>query len=209
MGRRFGGAALLAGGMGRRMGGRDKQSLLFEGEALGRRAARLLLGRFGELVVVTRDDSPYAGLPCRCVRDIVPGKGPLSGIHAALEASSFEWVYIMACDMPNFSPAYADYLELRVSRAIDEADRGGAAPQACLTRLGPHLEPFHALYSRALAKPAGTLVSGSAAGREPSVRDLLADRPRLLVEEAEARRFTPDWSLFRNINEPGDLSGRL
>ncbi len=186
------------------MGGVDKQALRLSGEAMGPRGARLLSTAFGEVIVVTERPELYAGGGIRCVRDIIPGRGPLGGIHAALEASDSEWVYIMACDMPRFSPEYAAFIRRRIEAALAEV----RAPLAALTRFGRHVEPFHAYYSRALIPSIEGLLGPSLSGsREPSIRDLLEGLQCVWISESEARVFSADWGLFANVNRPPDLEG--
>jgi molybdopterin-guanine dinucleotide biosynthesis protein A len=193
-------AAVLAGGRGLRMGGADKQSLLLGGEILGRRALRLLGQAFDELIVVTSRPDLYAGTGAACVADIVPGRGPASGIHAALSASRLEWVYVMGCDMPAFSAAWAGRL---VREAAGARASGENAPLAVYALFGNHMEPLHALYSKRLA-PA--FEHAFAAMREPSIKSILEGLPRVEIPEAEARAYSPDWGLFANINTPEDLA---
>jgi molybdopterin-guanine dinucleotide biosynthesis protein A len=190
------------------MGGIDKQELLFGGERLGPRAARLLSGHFDEVIVVTGRPGLYEGGRLRFTRDLLAGRGPLGGIHAALKAASSEWVYVMACDMPRFSPDYEAFVRKRLLSVLGGPERGLSAPVAAVTRFGRHIEPFHAYYSRSLVPAIESLLGALPAGcREPSIRDLIEGLSCEWIQEEEARRFSPDWSLFANINEPGDLSG--
>src|SRR5204862_1990371 len=46
----------------------------------------------------------------RTIRDIVPGCGPLGGLHAALTAAREDAVFVVACDMPYVTAAFAEYL---------------------------------------------------------------------------------------------------
>jgi molybdopterin-guanine dinucleotide biosynthesis protein A len=205
---RFGSAALIAGGKSRRMGGFDKQGIDVDGEALGPRLASKLLRHFEEVIVVTQEPSLYEGRGLRCVPDAIPGKGPLSGIHAALLASNSDWCYVVACDMPRFNPEYAAYLVARTEKALGGLS-GGLGPSACVTCFGAHIEPFHALYSRSLLTSIERLLNGTerdASGRECSVMDLLRSEECVWIEEEEARFYTPDWDLFFNVNDPADLA---
>ena len=76
---------ILAGGLSRRMG-RDKAQL--------RLGNRTMLGQIQATARTT-------GWPVRVIRrDLVPGCGPVGGIHAALETTRRDAVLFLACDMP-------------------------------------------------------------------------------------------------------------
>ncbi|MFZ2781033.1 MAG: molybdenum cofactor guanylyltransferase [Rectinemataceae bacterium] len=206
-------AAMLAGGEGRRMGGADKQRIELDGTPLGLRIVSLLSGHFSELIVVTGNAGLYAHTEVHTVTDIIPGFGPLSGLHAALSSTGADWIYLAACDMPHFSPSWAAYL---ASLALRTPPEGPESCAAIVTAFGPHIEPFHALYSRACLGVLEMLLTtrseerseaaGNTFARRPSFRDFLAHVPHRVVPEREARRFSPDWRLFLNINRPEDLA---
>jgi molybdopterin-guanine dinucleotide biosynthesis protein A len=119
--------------------------------------------------------------------------------------------------MPAFSPGFAAYLRDRVEAAeasakaevsaVSAAPGRGRGPLAALARFGAHFEPFHAFYHRGLIPRLESLFAGSsiAGARRPSFRDLFEGLPILYIPEEEARRFSPDWSLFFNINTHEDL----
>jgi molybdopterin-guanine dinucleotide biosynthesis protein A len=214
-------AAILAGGAGRRLGGMAKDAIPVEGQPAGPRLVRLLLPHFAEVLVVTREPGLYAGLPAQTLCDLEPGFGPLSGLHAALEASSSDWLWLAACDMPAFDPRLLDLLSGRLDSALAAAGGAaalpGATPLACLARHGDHFEPFQALYSRALLPRLGSLfraakaAAATGAGNpprsitQPSFKELFAGLPVEFVSETRVRDISPDWSLFFNINTPTDL----
>lgn len=196
-------AAILAGGRGKRMGGVDKQAIPIDGVPLGARLAARLSQRFGDVLAVTQNPGVYEGSAARVVGDLLPGFGPLSGLHAALLSCEHEWLYLAACDMPCFSDDWADRLE-----ELASASNPGDTAQAFLAGFGNHIEPFQALYSK---KCAGRLSAflGSASldhgWKRPSIRDFLDGIPHRVIPEAEVRAISPDWSLFFNINRPVDL----
>jgi len=182
------------------MEGMDKQTLDIAGRPLSLRVVEKLRRKFPEITVVSRLPESYGG-SVRVVQDILPGFGPLSGLHAALSAAEGEWIYLAACDMPNFSGEWAQYLIDKVLASED----GGRFPLACAASCGKHLEPFHALYSRGLLPIIERLLEGKgASGRGASLSGLLRAVPLLSIPEDEARVFSPDWSMFFNINTQSD-----
>lgn len=128
--------AALAGGQASRFGA-DK--------ALARVGGRTLLGRvldsfdgMAARLVVGRS-APLEG--ARAVPDRLAGRGPLAGLHAALEEARTPWVALAACDLPCLTPAYWRRLAAHAPGreavvAVDEAGR---------------FEPLAALYRTDLA----------------------------------------------------------
>lgn len=187
----FRSAALLAGGKSRRMGF-DKQLFHVVRNQLFAGVLQTLTDLFEDVMVVTEYPKMYCDLGMRPVLDIIPGLGPLSGIHAALREAKSEYVYIIACDMPKIDPRYITYLMQRIT----------AFPfAACVTKKGDWLEPFHAFYG----KQALPIIETDLYAGKSSVYYLLQKINTLYIKESQARRFTPDWSLFLNLNTPRDL----
>src|SRR5216684_3638206 len=94
--------AILAGGQATRFSGRDKSALVVDGRSI-------LDRQLGELSSLT-DDVMIVGGPRGTIHDIVPGCGPLGGLHAALTDARGDAVFVVACDMPYVTAAFADYL---------------------------------------------------------------------------------------------------
>ncbi|WP_136255099.1 molybdenum cofactor guanylyltransferase MobA [Onishia niordana] len=111
---------ILAGGQGRRMGGRDKGLEPFGSARLIEYAKRSLDGRVAEVLInANRHLDDYRALGCRVISDRESGyQGPLMGIWSGLEAAQTPWVVIVPCD----SPALPDDLVARLIAAIGEAD---------------------------------------------------------------------------------------
>ena len=190
--------AILAGGESRRYGGVDKQELDFKGESLGRRAARNALAAGCSVLIVGTNRQPYEGLPVRFARDAFPGRGPLSGLHAALGASLTPWVCLAACDMPFFSQAWLDELLAR-------AEQGGAL--AVAARRGGFIEPFQALYARELEERVFSMLKDHRdAPRKLSLARLIAEIPCHEVPESVAAAYSPDGRIFRSANSPEELN---
>jgi molybdenum cofactor guanylyltransferase len=191
--------AVLAGGRSSRFGGNDKQELLFEGEMLGRRVARQALSFGSPLIVVGSNPRPYAGLELLLVGDKHPGFGPLSGLHAALDASSTPWIYLLACDMPFMEAAWLDCL-------LGLAAGEGADANAIVAERQGKIEPFHALYARSLLPRLDEFFDGPRLDpRRYSPAALIRETKGFLVPEKTVLRCSPDWNIFRGINDAEEL----
>jgi molybdenum cofactor guanylyltransferase len=97
------GGYVLAGGKSLRMG-RDKALLELAGRPLAQHAV-VKLGRVCADVHLLGNRSELA-VYAPLVRDLHEGRGPLSGIEAALEHSQHDWNLFMPVDMPFLPTAF-------------------------------------------------------------------------------------------------------
>jgi molybdenum cofactor guanylyltransferase len=189
-------AAILAGGRATRFGGRDKSALVVEGRPIVERQLAELSAVAGDIMIVgagadgARRLQPSEQL--RLVADVVPGCGPLGGVHAALTEMRSDRVFVVACDMPYVDGRFAEYL---LSLAGDAAV---VVPQ---TDRGYH--PLCAVYTRACLEP----VAARLAERRLALRDLFAEVPTRIVTPAEMSRFGAPSRLLANVNTPDEYAG--
>ncbi|NDY95638.1 molybdenum cofactor guanylyltransferase MobA [Wenzhouxiangella limi] len=120
--------AILAGGMGRRMGGVDKGLV----EVLGRPMIAWTLDavrpQAGHLLInANRSQADYASFGLPVIGDRHEGfQGPLAGLHAVLEAAATPYVAIVPCDTPRLPRD----LVARLARALIEEDAELAVAEA-------------------------------------------------------------------------------
>ena len=185
-------AVLLAGGKSTRMGC-DKSGLIIHGRALWDRQLETLRATgAGELFISGREDGPYSAAGVPIVADERAGLGPLGGIVTALRRARFEYLLVLAIDLPAMT---SDYLGTLVISALRE--RCGVVPAD-----GEQFEPMAAVYTRGclllvdehLRLPDHSMQRFI---REAVSRDLLQVRPVASEERA----------LFHNVNKPSDLAG--
>ena len=93
---------------------------------------------FTLLVLVTNSPEEYQGLAVEIMCDLIPGKGPLSGIHAGLVASPYSLNFVVGCDMPFVSGELGVYL---VERADPRDD-------AVVPFVSGYAEPLSAVYRK-------------------------------------------------------------
>ncbi len=93
--------AILAGGKNSRIG-RNKALLEINGKTI---IERLLdIGRnFPQVMIITNHSDEFLGLDAEIYSDIYPCRGPIGGIHSALQNSRYEDVFVISCDMPFIS----------------------------------------------------------------------------------------------------------
>ncbi|RQW85475.1 MAG: formate dehydrogenase accessory sulfurtransferase FdhD [Geobacter sp.] len=179
-------AVILAGGKSTRMKS-NKALLPCSGELFIERIFRQLSELFPEVILVTNTPEFYRFLPCRMIPDEFPGLGSLAGIHAGLNHSSTEHIFVVACDMPYLN---SELIRQMVSKSqgfdvvIPESDSG--------------FEPLHAIYAKSCL---------------PAMEEALKNGTRKIVNcfdwskvsvlsKEEISAVDPEFLSFRNINTP-------
>ncbi|EKP95634.1 molybdenum cofactor guanylyltransferase [Thermaerobacter subterraneus] len=188
---------ILAGGLSRRMG-RDKALLPTPDGPLIVHLASILASFCAQVLVVDRPPGRYGGLGLPLVLDRYPGRGPLAGLHAGLEAMAYPYGLFVACDMPGLTPAVGRFL---LGEALAAA-AAGDPPDAVVPLRDGRPEPLLAVYSRCLAPRARRRLEQ---GGGP-LRSLL-DEPDLRVlwvTEDRLRQIDPALSSLTNLNTPDD-----
>jgi molybdenum cofactor guanylyltransferase len=111
---------VLAGGLGRRMGGVDKGLQLLHGQAMVVHVLSRLTPQVSEVVInANQNRDVYAGFGHPVVGDEVSGfAGPLAGLHAGMKAARHPLLVTVPCDSP-FLPAD---LVARLSAALGDHD---------------------------------------------------------------------------------------
>lgn len=191
-------AAILAGGLSRRMGA-DKSSVVLGGRPLiswvldhARTVSQdvLVVCRSLEQALAWRAEPALAGV--RLVVDQVPDRGPLGGVVTALIETRGTHVLVLAVDAPFAVPA--------VTRRL--IDLGPRAP-VIVPRWDGQLHPLHALYARDACR--AHLQAELNRGHLKLVRAIDALQPHV-VSEAELRALDPEGRSFFNLNSPEDLA---
>ena len=90
---------VLAGGQSRRFGS-DKALAIYKGESFLQRSVRILERMKLDPWVVGRPDVSYFFPSNRILYDQLKGKGPLAGIHAAMNKFPGDDWLVLTCDMP-------------------------------------------------------------------------------------------------------------
>ncbi|MCP1318445.1 molybdenum cofactor guanylyltransferase MobA [Halomonas sp. 707B3] len=147
---------ILAGGEGRRMGGRDKGLEPFAGLPLVAHTVKRFDGHVHELMInANRNSDAYALFADRVIEDAEGGfKGPLMGIYSGLLAAQTPWLLVAPCD----SPALPHDLVARMVAGITQA---GVEHDIAVAFDGERLHPVVALLRTSLADDlAATLAEG-------------------------------------------------
>jgi len=179
---------VLAGGRGRRMQGRDKGLLLYQGQPLIEQVLARLQPQVGTVLIsANRHPGRYAQYGWPVFADAQPGfHGPLAGIAQLLARVETPFLLTVPCDTIGFPESLADTLLAR-QRATN-AD-------LVVAHDGEQAQYLFALYRRELASSAQHALSAG----ERAVWRWQATLHRIEVTFADAQQA------FRNFNCPADL----
>ncbi|MGN6256456.1 MAG: molybdenum cofactor guanylyltransferase [Solirubrobacterales bacterium] len=178
--------AVLAGGVGSRMGG-SKVCADLHGQPLVAYPLAAVEEAGLEAVVCAKPGDELPPLEAPVLREPAQPRHPLCGVVAALRAGEGRPVVVVACDLPFVSAGLIRLLAEAPERLVVPALDGRLQP--LLTRYEPSLLPeLEAALER----------------EEPLTRSVEALQPRLLGEDELARYGDPHRLLF-NVNDADDL----
>lgn len=182
-------AIILAGGKSSRMDYVDKAFLEVNGVPM---ICHMLdkIRDVDDIIIVTNKPADYQGLGVRVVTDIIPQKGPLSGMHSGLIHAKYQYSFITACDTPLVPYEYVKYcLEL-------EKDYDVAVPY-----WNGFYEPTCGMYSK-------TAIDEIVKAIDKGIRMPIKIYPYLnvhTIEEDILNKFGDVRTMFTNINTPEEL----
>jgi len=177
---------ILAGGLGRRMGGVDKGLQMLHGRPMIEHVLDRLRPQVAEIVINANQNlDRYAALGHRVVSDAIGGfAGPLAGLHAGLQAVTSALAVTVPCDSPFLPPDLVERLHARLG-----------SNDLAVAKTGAQAHPVFALVRQSVA---GNLETFLASGG----RKIDAWYAALKVVEVN---FDDEADAFRNINTLEEL----
>ena len=164
--------------------GFNKEYLKVENEYLIYNQIEILNRLFDEVVVVTNSPDFYKDHNVVTTQDIISKKSPLVGLHAGLHASSHEYNYLIACDMPFIDTSYI----MELNKQIDDKE-------AYISRIREFYEPFHAYYKKSILPSLETFIETNL-----KFQDFIQTLDMFTIELKEVNR-----QMFKNLNYPVDI----
>jgi molybdopterin-guanine dinucleotide biosynthesis protein A len=185
-------AIILSGGKSSRMG-TNKALLKINEKTNIERIVDRLKPLFDEMILVTNNPKQYEFLELKTVTDHFPGMGPLAGVHAGLEASSYETNFIVACDMP--------FVSGELARALVDKSSGF---DAVIPVIFGKQHPLFAVFQKRLVPT----VEQCLKEERLKVKDLLDQLHVRNVSENDLTEF--DLArVFFNMNHPNEYEDAL
>jgi len=180
---------ILAGGKSSRFCGNKAFAKIAYKRLIDRIIAELK-AVLSKIILVTNTPHEYCTLAVDLVSDIIPGRGPLSGIHAGLIASPFELNFIAACDMPFINKDVVAYLVSQVAFSDD----------VVVPVIGEYPEPLAAVYRKTCIRPIEDCILAA----KYQVKSFYPAVNVKYVPEKELIKFGGEKSFF-NINTRDDF----
>ena len=180
---------VLAGGLGRRMGGVDKGLVELDGRPMVAHVIARLMPQVSTILVnANQNTERYASLGHPVVPDAVGGfAGPLAGLHAGLSHTKTPFAVTVPCD----SPFLPDDLVARLAEGLQRGDA-----QLAVARTGDQPHPVFALVRADVLPHLANFLAGGG-------RKIDAWYAALRVVEAP---FDDCADAFRNINTRDELA---
>ena len=185
-------AVILAGGQGRRMGGKDKGLLEFDGRLLIEILIDSLQKQVPNIVInANRNQSRYQAYGYPVVADELENfQGPLAGFASAMTVVETDYILTLPCDSPLLAENF-------VARFIETQDRTGAP--ICVAHNGERLQPVYALIDTSLHDSLALFLQRG----DRKIDRWYAQHDYVLVD------FSDQRAMFQNINTPEDRQRML
>ena len=186
-------AVVLAGGLSRRLG-RDKAFEPIGNLPLIQRVLSQVSQISRHTIVVANDkkrETQLSGLDGISISiDKYPDTGSLGGIFTGIHASTTDWTFVVACDMP--------FLNIKLIRYIMSLKEGY---DAVVPVIDWRPEPIHSIYSKDCLEH----IEEKIANNELKITGFFDKISVRYVNESAINEFDPDHLSFLNVNNEEDL----
>lgn len=186
-------AVVLAGGLSRRLG-RDKAFEPIGNLPLIQRVLSQVSQISRHTIVVANDkkrETQLSGLDGISISiDKYPDTGSLGGIFTGIHASTTDWTFVVACDMP--------FLNIKLIRYIMSLKEGY---DAVVPVIDGRPEPIHSIYS----KDCLAHIEEKITNNELKITGFFDKISVRYVNESAINEFDPDHLSFLNVNNEEDL----
>jgi molybdopterin-guanine dinucleotide biosynthesis protein A len=185
--------SVLAGGKSDRMG-QDKALKLFLGKPLIMHVIERLRPFANQILLVVNHQETYGFLNLPLYADLIPGYGPLGGIHISLSKTHDDLVAVVGCDMPFVSlPLFEYERDIMLTKDVD----------VVIPSTPNGLEPLLAIYRRDSCLP--FITSAMEAGEHKIISWFNKANIHVLSPELTAV-YSPQYLSFKNLNTPEEFA---
>jgi len=187
-------ALVLAGGRGKRIGG-NKPGVELAGMSLLQWVVNAVEGIADRIVFSVAPDQELPPIqmrrPAVVCEDMLPGRGPLTGIFSGLQAANADHVLAVPCDAPFLQPELLRALWSQRHRY-----------DAVIPVVDGHPQTLVAVYGRSCVTPIEIALNSG----DLSMRTLLQGLSVRYMSEQELRLSDPELRSFKNVNSAAELA---
>ncbi|HHV35650.1 MAG TPA: molybdenum cofactor guanylyltransferase [Syntrophomonadaceae bacterium] len=180
---------ILAGGKSSRFK-ENKAMVKIASQRLIDRIVDVLASVLPKIILVTNTPEQYKTLGVQMVMDIIPGKGPLSGMHAGLISSPCDLNYVAACDMPFINADIVRYM-------VEQTE---VCDDAVVPVIKGYPEPLAAVYRKTCIKH----IEDSLINKKYQVKSFYPHIRLKYIPEKELQEYGGGKNFF-NINTRDDF----
>lgn len=206
-------AGILAGGENKRMSVPKafikmpsiRSSRLSNGETIIEKNLSIMKQLFREVFIVTNQPELYLHLGVPLFGDIYNLRCPMTGVFTSLVNSTYEWVFISACDMPFINHHLIRHI------ASKRGNYDAVVPKSSLQSFlkgftkeglrGDYTEPLFACYSKRLLSAMEETLLNNKRG----LKDFLSTNKVKYINTREIKRYDPEVKSFINLNTLEDI----
>ena len=181
--------AILAGGKSRRMG-QNKAQMRLGGMPILQWELNAVKDATDDLFLVANVAAPYKSFNIPVKPDVTPNKAALGGIYSALTHAKYNWVLLLACDMPLLNPAIITFL----AQQRQQAD-------VVIPLVGKHPETLHAFYHKRCLPP----IKKRIAANKLKVIGFFNEVRVCYVNKTALQTVTPNFNYLINLNTPAEF----
>lgn len=155
----------------------------------------LLKELFDDIFISTNMPEAYFHLGVPLIGDVLPSRGPMSGIHSSLINAKGDSIFVIACDMPFVKKEVMSFLckkheELSKTKSID----------ATIPIYNKEPQPLFGVYCKTILPYLEDCVLND----KTSMKRLLSEINTNFIEESVIMTIDPEGRSFVNINTMED-----
>jgi molybdopterin-guanine dinucleotide biosynthesis protein A len=159
------------------------------------RNLKLLKGIFNEVFISTNMPEKYFYLGAPLIGDVLPSRGPMSGIYSSLINSKGDYIFVIACDMPFVR---GDVISFVCKRHAESSQ--SESIDATIPIYNGKPQPLFGVY----CKTALPYLEDSILNERTSLKHFLSEIKTCFIRESDIRAIDSDGRSFVNINTVED-----
>ncbi len=182
---------ILAGGLNSRLPGKKKAFHRVGELTILETIYNTFSSIFPEIIIVVNDPLDFMEWDLEVVRDMIPSKCALAGLHAGLFHASSDYIYVTACDTPFVSKRVIEYMVDQIRPEFE----------VIIPETEDGIEALSAVY----AKSCIPLIEKNLEKNIFMIKKFFRKKKVRQIPVQRLRKLDPELDFIFNINTPKDL----